>query len=188
MSLPTFPLMDSPTNSPAVAYQLKISLVDSEPEIWRRVIVPAHMDLKELHWVIQQAMGWERAHTYAFHLKLAEQKVKAEPSQLLADVSAHDEPLYYTYDFESGWLHRITTEAVEAQAERPVALPTCTDGAGACPPEGTGGVWGYGEFLDRLEDPEDPEYMSLIETYSDFNPDTFDVAQAAERLQAKFGT
>jgi len=205
---PANSLTNSPTDLPANlstgAYQLKISLIDSEPEIWRQVVVPAQMNLDRLHWVIQQAMGWNSLHRYAFHLGSGEQKVEAEPSQPISDVVASDRPLYYTYDFESGWLHGITVEAVEAvetveankaveatpveesgpTATKPTVLLTCTGGAGACPPEGTGGVWGYGDFLERLDDPEDPDYMSLIEIYGDFDPDAFDVAQAAERLQA----
>lgn len=200
MSSPTDSPANSPTNSPTAAYQLKISLIDSEPEIWRQVMVPAQIDLAKLHWVIQQAMGWDSLHRYAFHLGSGEQKVEAEPSQPIADVLASDRPLYYTYDFESGWLHGITVETVETAetvaatpvedsgpAAKPKALLTCTGGAGACPPEGTGGVWGYGDFLERLDDPEDPDYMSLIEIYGDFDPDAFDVAQAAARLQADLG-
>ena len=39
--------------------RLKIVLADSEPPIWRRVEVPADMTLKDLHAVIQAAMGWD---------------------------------------------------------------------------------------------------------------------------------
>ena len=40
------------------AYQMKIELIDSEPLIWRRVIVPAEITFKRLHDTIQFAMGW----------------------------------------------------------------------------------------------------------------------------------
>jgi len=39
----------------------KITLVGTEPPIWRRVEVPAELTLKDLHSVIQAAMGWENA-------------------------------------------------------------------------------------------------------------------------------
>ncbi len=174
------------------AYQLRISLVvrislvDSEPEIWRQVIVPTQIDLDGLHQIIQLAMGWENAHRYAFHLGSGDQKAQYETSEPIAKVLANDKPLYYTYDFESGWLHRITVEAAEAarlSKHQPTAVPACSDGAGACPPEGTGGIWGYNDFLERLEDPEDPDYINLIETYSDFDQDRFDPAQATARLR-----
>lgn len=48
--------------------RLKITLADTEPPIWRRVEVPAEMTLKDLHAVIQAAMGWEDDHLHQFHL------------------------------------------------------------------------------------------------------------------------
>jgi hypothetical protein len=37
--------------------------------IWRRVLVPTAFTLRELHGVIQVAMGWEGIHLYDFHLR-----------------------------------------------------------------------------------------------------------------------
>ena len=48
------------------AYQIKIELIDSEPLIWRRVIVPAEITFKRLHDTIQFAMGWWDSHLYEF--------------------------------------------------------------------------------------------------------------------------
>ena len=170
------------------AYQLRISLVDSEPEIWRQVLVEPQCPLEDLHRVIQLAMGWEDKHEYAFDVGLAEKRSRLANTQPLAEVIKSDTPLYYTYDFESGWLHRITLESIEAKAandlEASHQLPTCTDGAGACPPEDTGGVWGYDDFHARLEDTSAPDYITLIEKHSDFDPDEFDVNAAAARLNA----
>lgn len=168
------------------AYQLKISLADSEPEIWRQVVVPTQITLEDLHRIIQLAMGWENLHTYAFDVGLAEKRSRLSNTQSLAEVITPAAPLYYTYDFDSGWLHRITLDSLEAttteESEQSQSLPTCTDGAGACPPEGTGGVWGYDNFLDRLEDSEDPNYMDMIDKYGDFDPLAFSLAEANRRL------
>lgn len=166
------------------AYQLRISLADSEPEIWRRVLVSPQVSLEDLHQMIQRAMGWEDLHEYAFDVGLADKRSRLSNEQALTEVIDSDTPLYYTYDFESGWLHRITLEAIEDDLETLSQLPTCPDGAGACPPEGTGGVWGYDDFLDRLEDSSDPDYITLIEKYGDFDPEFFDVKAAAARLKA----
>lgn len=166
------------------AYQLRISLADSEPEIWRRVLVSPQVSLSDLHQVIQKAMGWEDMHEYAFDVGLAEKRSRLTPTSLLSEVITANTPIYYTYDFASGWLHRITLESIEAKAEDnlEITLPTCTDGENACPPEGTGGVWGYDDFLDRLEDSSDPDYITLIEKYSDFDPSVFNIKAAIERL------
>jgi hypothetical protein len=39
-------------------YLLKIELLDIEPAIWRRFVVPANITLDRLHDVIQIVMGW----------------------------------------------------------------------------------------------------------------------------------
>ena len=174
------------------AYQLKVVLTDSEPEIWRRILVPQNITLAQLHQVSQQAMGWENLHDYRFQIGLASDKVECSPQQSISEVlaSAQEKTFYYTYDAASGWLHRIEAEALEVKlidqstsASEAFVLPVCIDGAMACPPEGTGGVWGYDDFLDRLEDPNDPDYLTLIEKYGAFDPDAFDVSVATARLQ-----
>jgi hypothetical protein len=39
---------------------LRIDLLDSDPPIWREIEVPVAMTLKQLHAVVQAAMGWRR--------------------------------------------------------------------------------------------------------------------------------
>ena len=43
--------------TPAQIYQLKITLRDTRPPIWRRVLVGDTTTLHELHWIMQIAMG-----------------------------------------------------------------------------------------------------------------------------------
>lgn len=176
------------TSDLPAAYQLKISLADSTPEIWRRVLVPSGITLVDLHDIIQRAMGWESVHDYAFSSGLADKKITYDPEQSFATVVASAwDPLRYLYDFESGWLHRIELEALEVDADtdaNTLQLPICLAGEEACPPEGTGGAWGYEEFLERLDDPDDPEYLDLIEKYGDFDPAAFNAEEATARLRA----
>ncbi|MBE9064203.1 plasmid pRiA4b ORF-3 family protein [cf. Phormidesmis sp. LEGE 11477] len=174
--------------SQTAAYQLKITLADSEPGIWRRVIVASKTTLAELHRTIQQTMGWEDLHAYQFRLGI-DQKHLLDPVETLAKVFASDtapnQPLYYNYDAKSGWLHRIELETLAADAPQELsALPICIGGESACPPEGSGGVWGYDELLARLEDIEDPDYLELIDRYGSFDPDAFKVSEANARLSS----
>lgn len=50
-------------------YQLKITLADSCPPIWRRLLVPGHITLLDLHDLIQVSMGWTNSHLHHFILK-----------------------------------------------------------------------------------------------------------------------
>lgn len=191
-------LMPSPIACPVATYSLKITLVDSAPEVWRQVIVPAQITLATLHRIVQGAMGWENQHSYLFRLGIGQPP--CDPQLLLSEALIADQAaaLYYTYDLRCGWLHRLTLEAEEAlpaealpaealditPADKRSACPICIDGAMACPPEGSGGVWGYDEWLAKLEDSDDPDYLDLIAQYGDFDPDKFDLAAANVRLSS----
>ncbi len=48
------------------AFQIKIELIDSEPLIWRRVVIPADVTFRRLHDTIQFSMGWRDYHLYEF--------------------------------------------------------------------------------------------------------------------------
>ena len=52
------------TNS---AYQLKITLDETDPPVWRRLRVRDY-PLSNLHEIIQVAMGWENCHLYEFQI------------------------------------------------------------------------------------------------------------------------
>ncbi len=47
-------------------YQLKIRLLGISPMIWRRVLVLSSTTLRELHGILQVAMGWEGIHLFLF--------------------------------------------------------------------------------------------------------------------------
>lgn len=46
--------------------QLKINLVGSKPDIWRRFLVEDSITFHKLHKIIQKVMGWEDYHLYEF--------------------------------------------------------------------------------------------------------------------------
>jgi hypothetical protein len=60
--------------------QIRVWLLGASPMMWRRVLVPVDsldrqkpvsLTLRELHGVIQVAMGWEGSHLYQFRLRAA---------------------------------------------------------------------------------------------------------------------
>jgi hypothetical protein len=101
----------------------------------------------------------------------------------LCDVVRSRSKFVYQYDFGDGWNHSIVVEKVV----RDTVLdgPMCIDGARACPPEDSGGPWGYGEKLLALAAP-DEENEELREWIGDdFDPERFDkdsVNKALKRL------
>ncbi len=51
---------------PAQVYQIKVTLNDTRPPIWRRIQVPADTTLRKLHDILQIVMGWTDSHLHQF--------------------------------------------------------------------------------------------------------------------------
>src|SRR5690349_19621915 len=52
--------------NPSSVVQLKVTLIGTDPPVWRRVKVPADLNLRRLHDVIQVTMGWWDQHPHQF--------------------------------------------------------------------------------------------------------------------------
>jgi hypothetical protein len=50
-------------------FQLKIHLLGISPMIWRRVLVSSSITLRELHGILQVAMGWDSIHLFQFDIR-----------------------------------------------------------------------------------------------------------------------
>jgi hypothetical protein len=144
--------------SPAVAngdaiLQIKVWLVGISPMIWRRVLVPATFTLRELHGVIQVAMGWEGIHLDDFHLRAARygswEVAASSPDVTLAALRLRKGARFiYEYDLNIPWHHEVRIEDRLAPEARKT-YPVCTGGDGACPPEDCGGP---ASFMDHRDD------------------------------------
>lgn len=171
----------------AVMYQIKVTLNGIRPPIWRRLLIPSSFSLKDLHDVLQVAIGWTDSHLHQF---VARGTLYGHPDPELG-IGRHDErrvrldevlrtgkdAMTYEYDFGDGWEHKIILEKLLANAADDVA-PSCIAGARACPPEDCGGVWGYANVLKIISDSSHPEHGETLEWLGDrFEPERFDIAE-----------
>ncbi len=164
-------------------YQLKVTLQNIKPPVWRRVLVENALPLSELHVILQIAMGWTDSHLHQFRLG---DRTIGEPDPELGpdledelDVRIRDvlketrDTIVYEYDFGDGWQHEVALQKV-SPFDPDTPLPICTAGRGACPPEDVGGPWGYQEFLKALADPQHPEHEDYLEWVGGgFDPEAF---------------
>lgn len=168
-------------------YQLKITLLGSEPSIWRQILVPSNIELIVLHDVIQVTMGWFDSH---LHMFIKDKILFVDEPDEYFNAEAHDELDYtlhqllkktndaivYEYDFGDGWQHKIQLEKILPYDPKK-KLPTCLDGARACPLEDSGGIASYQHILEVINQPNHPEYEDIIEWYADeltsLKPDIF---------------
>ena len=72
---------------PGSILQLKVRVLGISPMIWRRVLVPDSMTLRELHGVVQLAMGWEGIHLFEFVVR-GVRYAGADPTDFDASYSA----------------------------------------------------------------------------------------------------
>ena len=176
--------------------RLKIALVDTEPSIWRRVEVLPSITLKDLHAIIQAAMGWENSHLYQFHVGRqtingpgfddvgfsGQRNVTAGRVQLEDLLDGKVKRFSYLYDMGDSWEHELRIENV-LQADPASSYPRFIDGAGQCPPEDVGGLPGFYNFLEALEDPDHPDHEDLTDWYGGpFDQNALDEAKIRKRL------
>lgn len=182
----------------ASIYQIKITLRDSKPPIWRRVLISSETTLSKLHNIIQSAMGWYDGHLHAFEIQgkqysaplpydpghLREMGMKSTNRvKLNKFIRVEGEKFRYDYDFGDDWQHEIVLEKIEP-ADPKQKLPLCIKGKRACPPEDVGGVWGYDGFLKAISDPKHPEHESYLGWIGeDFDPEAFDMDEVNMRLK-----
>jgi hypothetical protein len=173
-------------------YQLKITLKDTKPPIWRRVLVP-NCPLDTLHDVIQVAMGWDDDHLHEFEIDGERYTDEASASEMGGEVDAEFDlddlitkektKFTYHYDFGDDWRHEILVEKI-LPAGKGVAFALCVDGKRACPPEDCGGPWGYADFVDAIGNPSHERHEELLEWVGgEFDPEAFDPEEVNSRLR-----
>lgn len=180
------------SSSAQTVYQLKITLKDAKPPIWRRVQVLDTATLQQLHHIIQVTMGWTDSHLHQFVIQGVEYgqpmpeydfNVRDERAAKLNQlVSGEKFKFFYTYDMGDSWDHEILVEQVLPR-EADKRYPSCLTGKRACPPEDCGGVWGYAEFVAAIQDPNHPDHEQMLEWVGrDFDPNEFDIKQVNGQL------
>lgn len=177
-------------------YQIKVTLEDSKPPIWRRLLVRSDITLADLHSIIQAAMGWGSYHLHQFivggtyfgepHPDYAD-FIDMQDHRLvtLREVAARERAKFrYEYDFGDDWLHQVLVEKI-LPPEPGQTYPMCIKGRRACPPEDVGGIWGYEEFLEAIRDPDHPEHQDYLEWVGgEFDPAAFDLDAVNRALRA----
>lgn len=175
-------------------YQLKITLQEVEPPVWRRLLVPAHFTLERLHTVIQKAMGWTDSHLHEFTVR-GQRYGEPDPEEpdaslrpewmvtLLKALPAEGLRFEYLYDFGDGWTHEVLVETIEVP-QKELRYPVCLAGERRCPPEDCGGPGGYAELLEAMRDPNHPQHDDMLEWIGGaFDPEAFDLAAVNRKLK-----
>lgn len=174
-------------------YQLKITLWGSKPSIRRRIQVKSNITLEKLHEILQVVMGWNNYHLHQFIIDgiyygtpeseddfemKDERRVKLD-----SVVTRANDSFTYEYDFGDSWEHQIILEKI-LSPETDVHYPFCVKGVGSCPPEDCGGIWGYYDLLEAIQNPDHPDHEDMLEWVGEeFDPEAFDLEAINKELK-----
>lgn len=175
---------------------LSVTLIGTEPTIWRRVEVDGDVPLDRFHDLLQAAMGWTDSHGHAFvdhdpfvppagglsivprvwhaaeALATGAQGFNESTETVANAVHFGGGSLWYEYDFGDGWVHVIREESRRPRsAEDPEAR--VVDGARRGPLEDCGGISGWANLLDIWSGPvkdaaEHADAVAWVQDMQDF--------------------
>lgn len=169
---------------------LRIELVGTTPLVWRRITLDGRSSFANLHHVIQAAMGWHDAHLHQFRINnryigvpdpesdAPEWHTEDERKVFLNRVLTDDAVFTYLYDFGDGWEHRLLVEEYDDSDDLRFGDGDAWVDAGerACPPEDCGGVGGFQDFLEKLENEPYSDESKELRVWAglDYDPARFD--------------
>ena len=104
-------------------FQFHVTLIGTDPPIWRRIQVPEYYTFYDLHVAIQDAMGWLDKHLHDFIIQpkkraclgtriespFALEAIEEDAPILTTEVAVADflhdagDRTLYTYDYGDGW-------------------------------------------------------------------------------------
>jgi hypothetical protein len=199
-------LITVPTKKPFKSiYQFKITLLETDPPIWRRIQVPEYYTFYELHLAIQNAMGWLDSHLHMFEVKDKrgrDGKMRLECPVCIEDISEEEfflttevpikryfkktgDRAYYVYDFGDNWEHDVSLEKILPK-EPKRKYPICLDGKLACPPDDCGSIPGYYECVEAVKKRDNTEglltWLGRWKPYN-FNPKLVKFENPRSRLK-----
>jgi pRiA4b ORF-3-like protein len=151
-------------------YAIKVTLLGTRPPVWRRILVPRDITLRNLHRTLQTVMGWTDSHLHQFVFQ--RQSLSDPRSRVRSKVAD---------DFGDGWQHELLLEEVLLGDESFQQI--CVAGKRCCPPEDCGGPHGFAELLKALQDANDPRHEKVCAWLGDFVPESFSVDETNRRLR-----
>jgi hypothetical protein len=174
-------------------FPLHLTVLGTEPRVWRVLLVRESMWLSRLHDSIQVAFDWFDYQTHVFNfedlrfgnpLKRQEVLIEDDRDISLADLDLENRASFtYGYNFSEGWVVDIRVDK-PVQMEKGLRYPHCLSGERAGPPEDCGGIEAFHDMLACLREPETDlgrEWREWIGP--DYNPEACDVVKINAALR-----
>lgn len=181
------------------AFQLKITIKNSKPPIWRRVIVPTGITFSQLSIILNEVMGWSGSHLFEYEFKDLNAVIYEDDifdseddcfehhmanSMYISEYMEEGKWFTYTYGFGDCWEHKVTVEKIVEDYEG--NYPQVIKYKGDCP-FGDRGIYGYYDCLDIISDKDNPKYEEYMEWMeSQGYPKKYNMDKVNQELREKF--
>lgn len=161
------------------AFELLVTLDLDIYKAVRKIIVPADIQFKQLHKVLQSVFDWKNYHLYDFtvidkdknkmitrivpfeeNLEYDKEAILME-NHTLSEFLSEKKYIIYTYDMGDNWKHEI--QLINVIDEYDKESPYLLEASGQTPPEDVGGVPGLIDFHEIIMNPNSPEYKEMRE-------------------------
>lgn len=183
----------APKKAPERVFTLRLSVVGTSPQVWRRLLVRESMWLSRLHDCIQVLFDWFDYQTHAFSLddlrfgnplKRETLAIEDDRDVTLADLDLeHRERFGYGYHFGEGWQVDIRVEKA-GLVEKGLQYPSCTGGEYAGPPEDCGGLEAFHDMLACIKEPNTELGREWLEWLGpDYEPQSCDLEKINKALR-----
>lgn len=142
-------------------YQLKATVQQSDPTIWRSFELRGDTSLEVLHYILQVIFDWTNSHLHTFRARGIEysdpmfllEEAEEETNAMLAQIApAVRSKFTYEYDFGDSWeLGLVVVKRFPAEPD--TRYPRLIDGERAAPPDDVGGIWFYNQLAEIMRQP-----------------------------------
>ena len=171
------------------SYKLKVKLKGIEPAVTSTISVPKDITFRDLHNILQVAMGWKGMRSYEF--QFPSNRVVIGPVQdpyfdsVLFDGDTYVSDyeglrIRYMYDRNDPWVHEM-----HFLKDTELDVPKVLKYEGDCPLECFGGCSEYPHLMTILSDPTNPEYVPTKLTYDRFHVG-YDIDAVNEHLEKEW--
>lgn len=73
------------------AYVLKVTIKDTHPPIWRRVVIPAGISFSQLNLILNTAVGWNGYHLSSYEFKSYLVNIVDEPEEFYGGFGPYED-------------------------------------------------------------------------------------------------
>ncbi|MDR2762310.1 MAG: plasmid pRiA4b ORF-3 family protein [Planctomycetaceae bacterium] len=178
--------------------QLRVLLRGVVPSVWRSFVVPSDFTFYDLHEILQIIMDWKNNYLYEFIVKDGTRyrtlsSLKDNISYCTNDEAANYDLSYlkregmkckYTYNLGDSWVHEIVVQNLDYKSTSK-QLVFILSGERKAPPEDCGGIYGYYDIIDAIE--EQDKDNELLEKFGKYDPEYFPIDLYNTKLAAMFG-